>query len=429
LDGGAKPIEVTTVLFVAVPTVILPIPVLRRREFAHGCGARQLSCERRCRGALRSFNALDAPSRALRAHHAPTGRRPTLAQRSILRRTWAKVLRFPSRPAATPSDAFYGLLKSTDMRSDQPQHLRPYDPSKLRVLRGLVTPRPLRDWLPPAGAHALDNADSVIYCAASEIDALTEQGLITPARPYWGPRLRHDRAARRDIVMRLRAVGLVGFRLGIRAQIGAFFVAKKDGMLRLVIDGREASSLHRRPPHSALGSAGAQAGPALSPSALRRAGLADTEVDPRGAGVDLRDGFYQFVDDDLADWFGFDFPEAAGYFGDPDVYFTDTRTFGQSAETEAVTRLAGSPYPRVISDKRAAPTFALGRPLASPYVDNATLFGVCAEDIGAALDEVCAELDRLNLAYHEKVETTRLYESVGVVFDGQARKLRHTDKR
>ncbi|CAK0810785.1 unnamed protein product, partial [Prorocentrum cordatum] len=42
---------------------------------------------------------------------------------------------------------------------------------------------------------------------------------------------------------------------------------------------------------------------------------------------------------------------------------------------------------------------------------------------------VCAELDRLNLAYHEKVEPTRLYESVGVVFDGQARKLRHADKR
>eukprot|EP00959_Pyramimonas_sp_CCMP1952_P069613 1453022-Pyramimonas_sp.AAC.1 len=71
----------------------------------------------------------------------------------------------------------------------------------------------------------------------------------------------------------------------------------------------------------------------------------------------------------------------------------------------------------------------MGRPLVSPYVGNANLFGVCAEDVGAALDEVCAELDRLNLAYHEMVEPTRLYESVGVVSDGQARKLRHTDKR
>ena len=146
-----------------------------------------------------------------------------MAQRSILRRTWAKVSRFPYRPTLSPSDAFHGLLKSTDMYSDQPQHLRPYDPTKLRVLEGRVTPRPLRDRLPPAGVHALDHADSVIYRTAAEIDALAEQGLLTPVRPYWDPRLRHDRSARRDFIMRLYAVGLVGFRLAIRSRIGAFF--------------------------------------------------------------------------------------------------------------------------------------------------------------------------------------------------------------
>ncbi|CAK0882533.1 unnamed protein product, partial [Prorocentrum cordatum] len=275
-------------------------------------------------------------------------------------RTWAKVSRFSSRPSLSPCDAVHGLLKSTGMYSHQPQHLRPYDLTKLRVLQGLVTPRPLCDRLPPVGVQALDRADSVLYRAAAEIDALSEQGLIVLVRPYWGPRLRRDMTARRDFVMRLRAVSLVGFRLAIPARIGSFFMAKKGGELRLVLGGREASSLHRRPPHSALGSAGALAGLDLSPQALRRAGLADAGVDPRGAGVDLRGGLYQFVDDDLADWFGFDFAEPAGYY---DIL------------------------------------------------------------------DVCAELGRVNLVFHEKVEPTRLYESFGVVFDGQARKLRHTDAR
>ena len=48
---------------------------------------------------------------------------------------------------------------------------------------------------------------------AADIDALSEQGLLTPVRPYWDPRLRHDRSARRDFIMRLYAVGLAGFRL------------------------------------------------------------------------------------------------------------------------------------------------------------------------------------------------------------------------
>ena len=52
------------------------------------------------------------------------------------------------------------------------------------------------DWARAAGAQALDHADTVIYRTSAEIDALAEQGILTPAGPYWGPLLRHSRAAR-----------------------------------------------------------------------------------------------------------------------------------------------------------------------------------------------------------------------------------------
>ncbi|CAK0868625.1 unnamed protein product, partial [Prorocentrum cordatum] len=255
-------------------------------------------------------------------------------------------------------------------------------------------------------------ADQPIFRSAAGIGALVEQGVIAPARPCWGPVLKRDLAARLDIVRRLRAVGLVGFRLGIRSRIGAFFVAKKGGVLRLVLDGREA---------------------------LRREGLDDDDIDPRGAGVDSRDGFYQFVDDDLADWFGFA-PGAAAVFGNPDVYFPDSRSFGkvapgwslwfcqrvtESVQREAVQRLAGSAYPCATTENQHAPLFSGGRSLNSPCIDGASALAFCAADAGAALQEVCAELDRRQLACRERVEP----ESVGVILDGQKRRLRHAGSR
>ena len=50
----------------------------------------------------------------------------------------------------------------------------------------------------------------------AEIDAIAEQGIITPVTPYWVPLLKHDRAARLDFALRLHRVGPAGFRLAIR---------------------------------------------------------------------------------------------------------------------------------------------------------------------------------------------------------------------
>ena len=82
-----------------------------------------------------------------------------------------------------------------------------------------------------------------------------------------------------------------------------------------MLDGREPSSLRRRPPRAALGSAGALAGLDLSDQALAAASADPASADIRAAGLDLKGGFYLFADDYIADWFGFVLPEAADVFG------------------------------------------------------------------------------------------------------------------
>ena len=84
-----------------------------------------------------------------------------------------------------------------------------------------------------------------------------------------------------------------------------------------MLDGREPSSLRRRPPRAALGSAGALAGLDLSDQALAAASADPASADIRAAGLDLKGGFYLFADDYIADWFGCDVPEAADVFGNP----------------------------------------------------------------------------------------------------------------
>ena len=127
--------------------------------------------------------------------------------------------------------------------------------------------------------------------------------------------------------MRLVDLGLGSFRLRIKARVAIFFVGKKVNCLRMVLDAREANSLHRRPPHTGLGSAGALALLDLSAQALAADGRLPEELRLHGSGVDIMDGYYQFKVPQLGSYFGVDFPERADAFGCTKVYCEDSGLF------------------------------------------------------------------------------------------------------
>lgn len=139
-----------------------------------------------------------------------------------------------------------------------------------------------------------------------------------PARPYWDPALSRSRAERGRLIQKLHGAHLISWRLRARASVGVFCVGKKDGSLRLVLDGRIPSALHRRPPRSALSVPGALSRLLLSDDALalgderdrlegRDEGLdAGEPIEIEGSSADLTDGYYQFYSEKTASWFGLD---------------------------------------------------------------------------------------------------------------------------
>ena len=72
-----------------------------------------------------------------------------------------------------------------------------------------------------------------------------------------------------------------------------FFVAKKDGFIRAVVDGQQASAFRHRPPKYSLDAAAALVQWDLSSEALALEGITEEMIELLGAGADLSEGFYQ----------------------------------------------------------------------------------------------------------------------------------------
>ena len=71
-------------------------------------------------------------------------------------------------------------------------------------------------------------------------------------RPYLDPALVRDPGVYGQFLMKLHNAGMLSWRTGIRSWLGCFFVMKKSGKLRIILDTRDVSCLFYTPPHTPL---------------------------------------------------------------------------------------------------------------------------------------------------------------------------------
>ena len=83
--------------------------------------------------------------------------------------------------------------------------------------------------------------------AVEELDTL-----LGPAGCYHDPRLQSDVKVYAKFVRRCNSIGLVAFTTECLAELGIFFVRKKDGALRLILDCRRTNRLFLDPPSTQL---------------------------------------------------------------------------------------------------------------------------------------------------------------------------------
>ena len=233
----------------------------------------------------------------------PLGRQSQIdpARASVLRRVRRRVAAYGPCPSGfTPLGAHQELLKTSDVYCEDGRSLRePYDADRVKLLSGDIEPKEAASPAPDHVRYALDNAAEQIERSGASLEDEPH------VRPYWDPLLdpsvTKNRSRLVDFLKKLKERGQICACLWRKADIGFFFVRKKTGALRVIVDTRQPNHFHKVPPHCSMASVEALAAVTVGQAWMTREQLCEAEF--ATASVDLKDGFHQFKNEKLASWF------------------------------------------------------------------------------------------------------------------------------
>ncbi|CAK0838714.1 unnamed protein product [Prorocentrum cordatum] len=345
------------------------------------------------------------------------------------------------------------LTASRDLYSQEPKNLAEYDIDKLKICRSGTVAKDAKSLLPPDAAGLIRHYARCIERDSEQI--LELQAARDFPRPYWDPTLARDQDGLLFLVDRLRQANLISFRRKLKAKIGIFFVKKKDpAWIMLIIDARQANRCHRAPPKTKLVSVGGFCELDLSDSALRDLGGFGPVAEVWGGTSDVDDCFYQMLVEELGSWFGIDMPRTAGEWGVSSVYDDDVGrhvpidstatlypvfhgmamgwSWALHLANEAVSFLASKSAvcPRsLVRERTPAPALRVGQAVSGVYVDNFTT--IAGDRLGAedSIERFRRAAAEAGIGTHVDGDVGVVFESLGVVFDGRQRCLRHLPRR
>ncbi|CAK0851311.1 unnamed protein product [Prorocentrum cordatum] len=157
---------------------------------------------------------------------------------SALQRIHQQVDAFGDPLALDGDEAPCAVVKSEDDYGGRPTPVRPHEPHLLKVFDSGVRALSIRSLVPDSTPPLINEPALHIFRSQAVLDRMIQGGELPP----------------------LIYIGLVGVWARCRGRAGIFFAGKKDGSLRVVVDGREPSATRRRPPRTELGSAAALSG-------------------------------------------------------------------------------------------------------------------------------------------------------------------------
>lgn len=242
---------------------------------------------------LSASRASEISGRRESSTSSTTGEGPrylTAAQASVLDRIWSchLCMRAPRDTPVGPK-ALDALVKRRDLYSLENVVVANYDPSRLNILRkaGKRHLVPLESVLTGPEQRAWRDAEKHLLLSERDREKVAEEDNIP--KPYWGKTLAGDDAAYAEFIRQLAATGLVKFEKRMFGEVGCFFVRKKKGDLRLVLDCRSVNAQFWIPPRTLLVS-GSQIGEIWTPGG----GIVYV------AGGDVEDAFYNLGLGDLS---------------------------------------------------------------------------------------------------------------------------------
>ena len=365
----------------------------------------------------------------------------------------------------TRGQALSALLKQPDvyrLTSVGGCTVKPYCADKVRIVReGSVHPKKLSAVIGPDGAKFVAEPGRWIWRSLRDLAKLEDDELV---QPYVDPALRNPKTMN-GLVKKLFEAGVVTFRRKCRCKVGLFFVVKKDGMLRMVVDCRLANQLHHLPPYADLATASALSQLDFSDTFLNSEAFKELgkPLDIHFSSLDLTDGFYQFEFEEASSFFCLDHLVQAGDFGVTSIYDDDVKDFTpvlasewlypcfrvipmgwswslffcQSALTHAmivseagrINRSYDDVSKQVVRDKQPVSRLGPARVLIAPYVDNANLIAWDWADAAGSFDALLVYLEAKGFVTRDHVRAAQSMIAIGLVFLGPERLLCNKSER
>ena len=265
-------------------------------------------------------------------------------------------------------------------------------------------------------------------------------------RCYVDPQLASKPALYARFVRDLRARDMLVFGKWAHERTGLFFVRKKCGKLRLILDARRTNRRFAPPPRVDL----------LTAEGLGRIEVElpdDQDFSSLYCGTaDVQDAFHRMgIPLWLSRWFGLPrfragdvgITETVDGVVDPDDWVTPmprclpmgfswSLFFAQDVDEEVASQALSRA--ELLRDRGHPLVLTLRGALASStrhyiYVDNIGVFGSDGRVVASKLEDVCAAFETRGLAVHEVSVSDSGVEALGVLLDGRRRHTRLTAKR
>lgn len=352
-------------------------------------------------------------------------------------------------------NALTDLTRSFCPYDGMPSHLANYDFSKIKILHSGVKPKKVLPLLPEHVKPFLQDVRHHIVRDPMQVQAeLAEKPDAMPRRPYWDPILQRDVGERMKLFRRMHEIGLLDLQPTVLAKAGIFCVKKKTPQfIRMIIDGRQANFMHRRPPVTRLGSSACLA--------ELRIPTADNDNDqPTARECDVSDCFYQFRIDEIGAFFAVGEGKSRSWWHGHGISVDSVYDYNLGARrgtfdheilypvisgmsmgwawalyfaNEIVAGIVreSAPHPRAeLREKMPCPQLSEYSSITSTYVDNVTVIGRNA----SVVDERCRMIDKafkdlgIPVVWSQD-SPVECIETVGCVLDLKNKTLRNKSNR
>lgn len=337
----------------------------------------------------------------------------------------------PATNQCTAREAVEELLRTCPTYSSEELSttVRTFDKDLVSIPTSQNEPIDLSGLLDPCGREIIEDPSRCMMLTEAEWGQVIEEG--NTMKPYMDTKLQNSAQEYQNFVKTLYDAGMINFTSDPQDLVTPFFVAKKDGRQRLILDCRGVNKRFRAPPAMSLAAG-------YTWSHLQIPKNKNLYV----AQSDIKDYFYHLkMPDSLQPLFSMpsvpssllrSWKVAANRGGEADregqafpmlrvvpMGWNWAMWLAQRVHQHQCLVATGLDPSRIMTDRRPVPSLDTEEPFVLPYADNLNVGGTSQAKVQDIKDKVVSHLRSIGFKVHEELDATTMADSLGYRIDGE----------